>query len=39
MNLKSLFDVPTQKDFDESNKAWRENKKQISPGFFSYICN
>lgn len=34
-----VFEVPTQKDFDESSKAWRENKKQVSPGFFMYTCN
>jgi hypothetical protein len=25
-------------DFDESSKAWRNNKKQISNGAFEYIC-
>jgi hypothetical protein len=34
-----VFEVPTRKDFDESSKAWRENKRQVSPGFFMYICN
>lgn len=34
-----VFEVPTKKDFDESSKAWCENKKQINPGFFIYICN
>ena len=25
-------------DFDEASAAWRQNKKQVSPGHFKYIC-
>ena len=25
-------------DFDEAEKAWRENKKYIGNGMFKYIC-
>jgi hypothetical protein len=25
-------------DFDEASVAWRQNKKQVSPGHFKYIC-
>ena len=25
-------------DFDEASTLWRQNKKQVSPGHFKYIC-
>ena len=25
-------------DFDEASTLWRQNKKQVSPGQFKYIC-
>ena len=25
-------------DFDEANQAWRENKKSLGNGFYTYIC-
>ena len=34
-----MFPVPTREDFDESSKAWRANKRQISPGYFLYTCS
>ena len=33
---KPLYEVNI--DFDEASTLWRENKKQVSPGHFKYIC-
>lgn len=29
---------PFEFDFDESSKAWRENKRKLANGTYSYIC-
>lgn len=34
-----IFDISEIiKEFDNSSKAWRENKKAINKGYFKYIC-
>lgn len=35
-NKRPLYEVNI--DFDEASEAWRQNKKQVSPGHFKYIC-
>ena len=35
-NEKILY--PVNIDFDESQKAWRENKKALPNGMFRYTC-
>ena len=36
IKTKSLYTVDI--DFDEAEKAWRENKKALMNGTFKYIC-
>ena len=35
-NRTALYEVNI--DFDEASALWRQNKKQVSPGHFKYIC-
>jgi hypothetical protein len=35
-NRAALYEVNI--DFDEASEAWHQNKKQVSPGHFKYIC-
>ena len=35
-NKGALYEVNI--DFVEASELWRQNKKQVSPGHFKYIC-